>query len=157
MEITPLDHVGFHGPSILIATSIYLLWDHRPYLIMYVLGMVLNLILNGTLKSIIKQPRPQKQIEFMDHDNLKGINQYGMPSGHAQLSFYSIVYILCVKRPMKECLMVFGLLFIGLITMYQRVKFGRHTIEQVIIGSIIGSIFSYLIYRLTKKCLERNY
>ena len=157
MEITPLDHIGFHGPSILIATSIYLLWGHRLYLIMYVLGMVLNFILNGMLKRIIKQPRPQKQIEFMDHENLKGTNQYGMPSGHSQLSFYSIVYILCVKRPVKECLLVFGLLFVGFITMYQRVKFGRHTIEQVVVGSIIGSTFSYMIYRLTKKWLEKNY
>jgi membrane-associated phospholipid phosphatase len=154
MEITVLDHVGYHGPSILLASSLYLLWEHRPYLIMYVLGMLLNLILNGSLKSIIKQARPEKQIEFIDHNNLKGINEYGMPSGHAQLSFYSIVYILCVKKPFKECLFVFVLLFIGILTCYQRVKFGRHTIEQVIVGSLIGSTFSYLIYRLTKKYLE---
>ena len=58
--------------------------------------------MNGSLKSLIKQPRPQKQIEFLDHNNLKGINEYGMPSGHAQMSFYSIVYILCVKKPLKD-------------------------------------------------------
>lgn len=154
MEITILDHVGYHGPSILFASSLYLLWEHRPYLIMYVLGMLLNLILNGSLKSIIKQARPEKQIEFIDHNNLKGINEYGMPSGHAQLSFYSIVYILCVKKPFKECLFVFVLLFLGILTVYQRVKFGRHTVDQVIVGSLIGSMFSYIIYRLTKKYLE---
>ena len=154
MIITPLDYIGFYGPKILFASSAYLLWDQRPYLIMYVLGMILNILLNFFLKSIIKEARPQKQIEFLDDDSLKGVNEYGMPSGHAQTSFYSIAYLLCVKSYVRDCLLIFSLFFIGTLTLYQRIKFGRHTIKQVLVGVLVGSLFANVIYRVAKSSLK---
>ena len=152
VNITVFDHVGYHGPTILFASTTYLIWERKPYLIMYILGMILNMVLNGSLKMWIRQPRPKHQIDFMDNETLTGVNRYGMPSGHAQMSFFSIVYLLCMKRPTQLYMLVF--IVIGCLTLYQRVKFGRHTIEQVVIGTIIGSIFSYMVYRFTKRHLE---
>ena len=122
--------MGYHGPTILFASTTYLIWERKPYLIMYV-GDDIEFGFEWSLKMWMRQPRPKHQIDFMDYETLTGVNTYGMPSGHAQMSFFSIVYLLCMKRPTQLYMLVF--ILIGCLTLYQRVKFGRHTIEQVVI------------------------
>ena len=56
--ISILNHLGSHGPFILIILSIYLLWDHKILLFYYVIGIFVNMILNIILKGIIQEPRP---------------------------------------------------------------------------------------------------
>jgi heme O synthase-like polyprenyltransferase len=68
---------------------------------------------------------------------------YGMPSGHSASIGYSIIYLLMVNHnsiwlPMS--------LFIGICTFYQRWKYKRHTIEQIIVGAISGGIIGWIFY-----------
>ena len=70
-----------------------------------------------------------------------------MPSGHAQSVLFSTVFIyLSLKN--RDILYLY--LFISSITILQRINYNYHTTAQIIVGSIIGSIFAYFIYYLAR-------
>ena len=71
-----------------------------------------------------------------------------MPSGHSESAFYSTSYI---HFALKNENITFIYTVFSLITLSQRVYFKYHTVLQVIIGSIVGIVFSYFIYYLAKK------
>jgi membrane-associated phospholipid phosphatase len=121
---------------------------------MFIIGSLLNNSLNELLKVTIKQPRPKNQISYIDDTQIKGAHIYGMPSGHAQISFFAITYLYLTKRTLTLVLIS---LFIGCLTLYQRWNFRRHSIEQLIAGSITGSALSYFIFWITSNYLEGVY
>jgi membrane-associated phospholipid phosphatase len=67
--------------------------------------------------------------------NRIGYDRFGMPSGHAQATFYVTGFMFFI---MKNKWIPIVFIVVSLITLYQRVKYKNHTIEQVIIGSIVG-------------------
>jgi membrane-associated phospholipid phosphatase len=153
-------YIGGYGPFILILCSIYLLRKKETLLFYYLIGIFLNSILNLILKSIIKQPRPNedsKKFELALKQYKNTFNNgipfeiFGMPSGHAQSALFSTTFIYLSLRN-KNILWFF--LVISLITIFQRVQFGYHFISQVIMGSIIGIVFSYYIYYLVQDKLK---
>ena len=81
----------------------------------------------------------------------KGIEYYGMPSGHSQSVFYTISYMWYVTH--NVYLLLIGL-FIGLITLNQRYKTKKHTIEQLIVGAFTGISIGYISYNISKKLIQ---
>jgi membrane-associated phospholipid phosphatase len=147
-----IDKIGFFGPVIIFLISIYNLWNQQKYLISYLVFSFCNTIVNKILKVIIQQKRPNGSIKIMD-ESYEGIENYGMPSGHAQSSFFSIAFLYFVKgSPMW----LIAELFIAGLTVYQRWKYRQHTIEQLIMGSILGICFAYLSYYITKQWLTEG-
>jgi membrane-associated phospholipid phosphatase len=156
-----LYELGSYGPILLIFISWYLLWDYNNLFFYFNIGLFSNSILNLILKSIIQEPRPMfdgKKIKLLasrarDYFFQNGIpfDIYGMPSGHAQTSFYITVFIFLSLKHTN--LLYFYILF-SLLICYQRVKFEFHSIQQVIVGSIIGSAFGYLIYQLAREKIK---
>ena len=150
MTITKLfDYLGYYGPNILLVFSIALLWikNHRSYLSYYLIGYILNILLNYVLKGLIQQPRPSEDkrlIEIALHNGKRfGYDIYGMPSGHSQGVFYSTAFIhLVLKNP--SITLIFFLFSLN--TMIQRVNYKNHTILQVIFGALTGIGFAYLVY-----------
>jgi membrane-associated phospholipid phosphatase len=151
---------GEYGPIVLFFSSIFLLYDKSNLVLFYLLGFVLNVFLNLILKGIFQQPRPNENIKLFNLaiNNAKksiflnGIpfNIYGMPSGHAQSCFYSLVFIyLALKNKNKNIIIVY--ILIAILTLYQRYYDKFHTILQLFVGSIVGSIFAFFIYYLSKK------
>ena len=150
------DIIGFEGPYIMFWLTLVFIWREYKYFIAYIIGWYLDSYLNKILKNEIHQPRPSISKNLSDLDNIKnyhGSNQYGMPSGHAQSIFFSICYLFLVK---KSKILLIITLFIALLTLYQRWIYGRHTIEQLFVGSIIGISFSYLWYRLVKMIIHNT-
>lgn len=152
---------GGYGPIILILLSWYILWDYKNIFFYYNVGIIANAILNIILKGIIQQPRPMfdskkvslakthaKQYFFQ---NGIPFDIFGMPSGHAQMSFYTTVFI---YLSLKHTNLLYLYLFISLIICYQRVKFDFHSIEQVVVGAIVGSAFGYLVYQLAREKIK---
>ena len=144
-------NIGSNGPLILFIASVYLLRNSQNGLYYYIIGSILNTILNVVLKGIFQQPRPiydkdlfkvalnyNKKHQFMIPSNI-----YGMPSGHAQSVFYSTIFIYLMFK--NSNITIFYLL-ISLITLFQRIEELWHTVFQVIIGSLIGLIFGYFIF-----------
>ena len=76
---------------------------------------------------------------------------FGMPSGHAQMSFFTTIF---VYLSLKHTNLLYLYLFISLIICYQRVKFDFHSIEQVVVGAIVGSVFGYIVYQLAREKIK---
>lgn len=144
--------IGNYGQSILFFTSIYFLWGICATY--YTIGIFANAILNLTLKGIIGQPRPSEVKFTKDFENGKrdrfvfknGMprDRFGMPSGHAESTMFSSVFIYGFNKKIFPFYLV-----ISFITMCQRVYYKYHTIPQVIIGAIVGILFG-IIYKMLK-------
>lgn len=149
-----LYELGSYGPILLILFSWYTLFDHKNLFFYFNIGLFANSILNLILKGLIQEPRPifdSKKIKLMashakDYFFQNGIpfDIYGMPSGHAQTSFYITAFL---YLSLKDTNLLYLCLFLSILICYQRVKYNFHSLSQVIVGSIIGSVFAYVIYQ----------
>jgi membrane-associated phospholipid phosphatase len=72
-----------------------------------------------------------------------------MPSGHTQSIFFSIIFVYLALKDKKTIIIVY--LFIGLITMFQRVLFKQHTVLQVVAGAMVGVLFGGFIYYMAEQ------
>lgn len=147
-----LDTIGFFGPFILLCIGILLLWKQSKYFYGYVLFYVINTFINKLLKMAVREPRPKDGKNIMDFEKniYEGIEEYGMPSGHAQSSFYSITYLYLVK---ENPLWLIVELFIASLTIYQRWKYNRHTAQQLMIGSLVGALVGWMSVTIINKYL----
>jgi membrane-associated phospholipid phosphatase len=144
------DKIGFVGPLLLFFITIYNLWNQQKYLIAYLVFFIGNTIVNKILKLIIQQERPNNGVKIMN-EQYSGTEIYGMPSGHAQSSFFSIAFLYFVKSS-PTLLIIEG--FIVSLTLFQRWKYRQHTTEQLLFGSLFGIGFAYLSYSITKQYLS---
>jgi membrane-associated phospholipid phosphatase len=150
-----LDYVGVIGPYILNILSIILLINKNIFLYFYIVGSIVNIILNFILKRLIKDPRPKEDIilfEIMSNNGKRiDSDRFGMPSGHAQSIGFScmFMYLVC-----KNMYILWGYLVISVITMFQRFKYSCHNISQIIIGFFIGMIMGYITFFFAKNMLK---
>jgi len=140
-----VESIGYMGPIILSILALYFLRNNSKYFVIFVLGQLVNYYANKSLKSILKQPRPQDSVWFPFikknvKDGYEDQDNYGMPSGHAQLSFFAIAYVYWVRRSTN---ILFPMFLLGFISLYQGRKYRRHTVEQLIIGALIGMLIAY--------------
>ena len=162
MEIlsTIFDRFGQYGPIILIIYSCYLLWDKSNLFFYYVVGIFINAILNLIIKGIIQEPRPSEDLKtfelllkngrrFLFKDGIPH-DIFGMPSGHTQSSLFSTIFIFLSLKNLN-ILRIY--LLISFIIMAQRVAFNYHTINQVIVGAIVGGLFGYSMFYMAQNKL----
>ena len=152
---------GGYAPIILILLSWYLLWDHKNLFFYYNVALIANSILNTILKGIIQEPRPLldgKKIKLMAHHAKEYFFQngipfdiYGMPSGHAQMAFFTTVF---VYLTLKHKNFLYLYLIISLLICYQRIKIQYHSISQIIVGAMVGSAFGYFVYQLAREKIK---
>jgi membrane-associated phospholipid phosphatase len=113
------------------------------------------MLLNKTLKQLIGEPRPGEATEknvYKGYENTKGAEIYGMPSGHAQSVLFSTIYTYLVTK--TESVLIGGG-FISMLSLIQRYKFKRHSIKQLIVGSLLGAgvaLFGYNISTFYLTC-----
>ena len=149
---------GKMAPLLLFVNSLYLLWNKNNLFYYYGYGIFLNAILNLVLKGMIKEPRPSEDpklfnIALKHSIRFKFINGYphdifGMPSGHSQSTFFSIIFIYLALKDVK---ITIGYLLVALFTMYQRILFKEHSVIQVIAGAIVGILFGSFIYCMAEQ------
>jgi membrane-associated phospholipid phosphatase len=151
-------YVGNYSQYILFLITLYFLWNKQKLLYFYIAGYVLNRILNNILKIILKQPRPSDDEKLFNvalrnskqiiYKNRSFWDIYGMPSGHAESVFYSTVFIYLSLK--STYISIFYFIF-SLLVCFQRVYFKFHTLAQVLVGSIVGGIFSYIVFYFAQK------
>jgi membrane-associated phospholipid phosphatase len=151
-------YIGNNGPYILLIITIYLLWNKQNLLFYYLIGFFINVILNVVLKGFFKQPRPSDDPKLFKISLKTGnesifkdkipFNIYGMPSGHAQTTFYNTIFIWFALK--NKNVFILYCLF-SLFVIYQRIYFSYHTVIQVIAGSLIGGGFAYCVYLMAQK------
>lgn len=142
---SPFDYVGYYGPIILLVTAIMILISRTKTLVLYILFFIVNIFMNRSLKLLFREPRPTGNTLFNDFENTEGSEQYGMPSGHAQSVAYTATFLyLFTKSP--DIFM--GACFIGAITVYQRYKYKRHSISQLLAGATVGALVAGLCNKI---------
>lgn len=148
-----IDRIGFYGPTINFIIGFISLLKQVKYLSGYLVFTGINSIMNIVLKTTFQETRPPGGIPLYDgeEEKYKNENKYGMPSGHTQSVFFALTYLYLVKHSIYSFLLE---LCVAMITCYQRWKYRRHTISQIIVGSLIGILFGGLSFSLTKKYIE---
>jgi membrane-associated phospholipid phosphatase len=149
-----VDTIGYIGPLLLAFENTYILWNRRLYLIGYLIAGMLNTIINKILKGIFREPRPIGGVNIFDTELHYGPDIYGMPSGHAQTVAFSTVYLYMANQ--QTIILVFNM-GILLLTAFQRWNYKKHTINQLLIGSIIGSIIAYSFFHMIRYWIENRY
>ena len=144
----PLFGIGYYGPLILIFINIYFLYDRFFWCCIYILFIIINTFLNKALKICIKEPRPKGWKSFGSFERLEEEESYGMPSGHVQSAMFSVVFYYLMFG-IDEILYL--MLCITSITFLQRWYNKNHTFTQLLIGLIVGGLFSYTVYCISKK------
>ena len=116
---------------LLISYTTLILEKPRTLLVLGLFGQLVNEGLNSLLKNSMKIPRPQ----------LKG-KGYGFPSSHSQFMGYFMSYFLLIIMTRKihkiYYLYYLGLMIAGLGTAYSRIYLNYHTLDQVVVGLILG-------------------
>lgn len=146
------DKIGFFGPFILIIVNIWQLWENHGFWCAYLVVTIVSFFINKIIKNIVKEPRPLDG-ESIINEEYTGYEMYGMPSAHSQSVFSSVTFLYLVKE--SPTWLLIGLFIAGL-TVYQRFKYKRHTIEQLCVGAILGIIIAYCGFYITKKYLQEN-
>jgi membrane-associated phospholipid phosphatase len=155
---TDLFHeVETFGPAILGVLPIYLLWNKKNLFFYYIIGFLISALVNLVLKGLLQMPRPSEDTgrfnlalthgrRFIFKSGLP-FDIFGMPSGHAQMVFYSTTFLYLSLRNMN---ILYFCLAVSLLTVSQRVAFNYHTPFQVIVGALVGIGMGYLIYYIAR-------
>ena len=150
-----LYNIAEYSHFILIVISLFLLWNNKTLFYYYIIGVSLNEIINMLLKFLIKQDRPNNDKANDDKANddknkllSSNVQKYGMPSGHAQSVSFSTMFI---YLSLHNIYLTSIFIIISFIAIFQRVYLNFHTLEQVIVGILVGSFLAYLFYKLALK------
>ena len=145
--------VGYYGYITLPGFVVGLLFhDYIKYrnnlsaLIVFPGFLVFNQAINGLLKQLCKQPRPENQININEHDSTTNPNM-GMPSGHAQGVTFAMTYLLLSQNNVYINSASFVM---TVLTMSQRLVYRKHTPLQVLVGGSIGTLVGYGAHRVSK-------
>jgi membrane-associated phospholipid phosphatase len=141
------DRIGYQGPFLLAGMTLFSIRNHTKFLLVYPIAWIANVYLNKWLKGVLQEPRP-----LADASDYSGVEIYGMPSGHAQSIFFSMVYLVLVTR--STFLFVLSLFFV-VMTLVQRWYFGHHSPLQLLAGAVIGSLFAVLCVRWVQRTTDR--
>ena len=163
------DEFAYQGPLILtIVVAIQLASVGQwPFFVTFLAGFWLNNRLNEVLKGVIREPRPREfDLRIAQHrdpllqawkwwsgtDDLivSRAHIWGMPSGHAQMASFSLVFYYLVRKKYIRLgsrfdygtLMFGGMCLLFMATLYQRWETKAHTVVQLIVGTIVGGLFA---------------
>ena len=142
-----LDRIGYNGPIIMGFMNIFSMWKQPRFLSLYLLFYFIDLYINKWIKILIKEPRPTGYNRANDGGKYIDEHIYGMPSSHSETVFYSLVYLWLVIE--SKIMFIIGL-FICLLTVYQRWKYKKHSIKQLISGAFVGTIMAHIVYYICK-------
>jgi membrane-associated phospholipid phosphatase len=123
------DFIGLYSPLLFILLLSISLSNNYKLLVIYYVGLILNIIITIFLKKVA-----------FEKYNKKGNN---MPSGHFQSLAYSLVfYLLSHKKWSQNYIFIF--LFIAFCTFYNCITYKYHTIIEIIIGTLLGTFLAFL-------------
>ena len=132
----------------IIVTTRYFTLKCNHHLFFF-LGLVFSHLLAKSLKNIVKQSRPSGAF----------LSSYGMPSDHSQFLFFATSYLTLVvfsRANIQKSSAILTSTFMTIITLvvcYSRLYLGVHSLQQVVVGGIVGIVTGPIWYNLTAKYL----
>ena len=100
---------------------------------------VLNVIEKMTCESLFSFDTCKRPNQKCINDANKSVSCLGMPSGHAE--FATLLTLLLYHYKYISFILCIGII---ILVSLQRVIFKRHTVAQVLVGSILGFLYSYM-------------
>jgi membrane-associated phospholipid phosphatase len=149
-------YLGTFSPILIFFITLFTLRTHKTRGYLYIFGYAFTLVSNYFLKLLFKQPRPNQNAELfriqLEHGKLIDPSRYGMPSGHAQLLFYSLAFVLLSYSKWPNMFWLYS--FLVLIGCTQRVVFHLHTPAQVVVGAFFGVLSAFFVVRISSSLLR---
>ena len=152
---SPFMFIGYFSGRILflIIVSYFCYYQSFFWMWIYVFLYIINIGIILWLQKIWKNPRPSNGIAFMK-DEFHNSEVYGMPSGHTQTVFFSFVFFYKITCSMYWLIIM---IFVVLCTISQRWIYRKHTIPQIIVGGIIGTLYGYFTFLLINEYKKNGY
>jgi membrane-associated phospholipid phosphatase len=153
--------LGYFSGVIFFLVVLFLLRQSPALEALYILGYLMNMILNHILKISFQEPRPRKRhITFIESDIISSLymkskdEMYGFPSGHMQDICYSMAFLFLVSAGSLQTWV--WALFLGLatLTVLQRYLFKKHTLYQLFWGGITGALVATLYTKIIQEIQE---
>lgn len=147
------DVVGFLGPYIVFIMTSIQLYSYTYYLYGYLVITFISKLINSFLKNWYREPRPIGARSILG-ETYEGPEKYGMPSGHAQSIFTSIVFLYGVT---EKTFWLYLELFIAGLTVLQRWKYKNHTPKQLFVGACLGAFIGYSAFLMNYYFIGNRY
>ena len=152
-----LGFIGATAPIYVIAIAVILLWSKKRLLGFYLFGYGVSVLVNLISKAIIKQPRPNGDLQLFNLSLLSGkripFDRYGMPSGHAQTVGYTLAF-LYYASVLQNTWITYLLLLISVICLAQRYIYSNHTAFQILVGFVLGGALGALSFLSGKNFIQ---
>lgn len=144
--------LGYFSEVTMLILTILLLYKDLPLLSVFFIGFILESYLNVYLKRFFKEERPKGRIFFLaaEMDGQHGA-QFGMPSGHSELAFYAFSFMYFSIE--KFTPLIWFSLLVAICSIYQRWAFHDHTLKQLLVGALVGSLFGFGVVKVGKQLL----
>ena len=133
--------IGYFGEYITFIFTLFLIYFQTYNLVFYIVLFILNKLINDKLKDFFKEYRPSNPKKFLEDDKFSK-KKYGMPSGHSQLSFFSLAYSYFSVNKINTLIIL--MIITCLIVVYERFVYHNHSLFQLISGGFVGIIIAYL-------------
>lgn len=149
--------LGHFAPYILFIISLLLCLPQKALLLYVFIGFYMNHAINSSFKKFLKDERPSKNYTSYEWNGEKKVDiisdnwngqEYGMPSGHAQQTWFLTTFIYLA---LKNTWITLLFLLITLNSCIQRVVDNNHSVKQVIVGSLFGIVIAYFYFHLFTK------
>lgn len=149
--------LGHFAPYILFIISLLLCLPQKALLLYVFIGFYMNRAINSSFKKFLKDERPSKNYTSYEWNGEKKVDiisdtwngqEYGMPSGHAQQTWFLTTFIYLA---LKNTWITLLFLLITLNSCIQRVVDNNHSVKQVIVGSLFGIVIAYFYFHLFTK------
>lgn len=139
--------IGYFSEIIMALITVYVLQKDKINLVIFIIFFLISGYLNTLLKWIIREPRPKDAVKYLYSEHFSRTQTiYGMPSGHSQNVFFSMMYLFLSDNGNVYWLQI-GLIMATLMV-YERWTFHNHTILQLLMGAIVGSLLAFIIVKI---------
>lgn len=145
--------------AVFIAFVTLVLFKKELDTLLFLIGQLLNELLNVILKQIIQEPRPDKHVKAE-----QAIKTYGMPSQHSQFqAFFTFHCILFIVLRMQHKPWYFRyplvlMLSVSLMmVVYSRVYLEYHFWSQVLVGILTGFSWASVWFWFTYNFFEPRF
>jgi len=154
-----ITHLG-SGVLSAIVVVVFLFRQYRLAIISSVSFLVTGLITQLLKHTLFSEAlRPFKYFEGQDVvHSVADVQLYmynSFPSGHSATAF-SLFFMLLLASDGRRPILAIVLCMLAVLTGYSRIYLGLHFPEDVLAGSLIGVIFTFLCFRLLDKKLVRT-
>lgn len=146
---------------LVVLTGPVFLNRHFYRLVAFFVGALCCVVLNVLLKRLCLAPRPNSDDAFFRvtmsmeknrNDPWFIARHCGMPSGHAQLAGFALVYVVLSTHQWGIWATMAAL---TIVTCVQRVVTQAHSVLQVLVGLLVGMVLGWVFYDMTTRALKR--